>query len=116
MDGTFKTAPLLFSQLYSIHCEVGGINSRILPIVWALITSKSENCYIASFEELRRLALIEGFVLRLNFVLTDFERAAMNAMTQVFPEAQSKAYHLHLSQIIYRKIESLRLTSQYTVV
>jgi hypothetical protein len=113
MDGTFKTVPLLFSQLYSIHCEVGGINSRILPIVWALMTSKSENCYVALFEELRRLALIEGFVLRPDFVLTDFERAAMNAVTQVFPGAQSEACHFHLSQIIYRKIQSLRLVSQY---
>ena len=34
MDGTFKTVPSIFQQLYTIHCEVGGQNSRILGLHW----------------------------------------------------------------------------------
>jgi len=113
MDGTFKTVPLLFRQLYTIHCEVGGINSRILPIVWVLMTSKSQACYVSLFQALRDLAVADNFVLRPDFVLTDFERAAMNAVTDVFPGAQSKGCHFHLAQIIFRKIQSLGMATRY---
>ena len=35
MDGTFKTVPTIFCQLYSIHASVGTVdNSRILPLVY----------------------------------------------------------------------------------
>jgi len=40
MDGTFKTVPNIFFQLYTIHAQVGGDNYRILPLVYALMTSK----------------------------------------------------------------------------
>lgn len=34
MDGTFKTVPTIFHQLYSIHAPVGhDTNARILPLV-----------------------------------------------------------------------------------
>ena len=46
MDGTFKTVPTLFQQLYTIHAQVGGeSNSRVLPMVYALMTSKSKENY-----------------------------------------------------------------------
>ena len=41
MDGTFKTVPTVFRQLYlyTIHTPIGGSeNSRILPLVYSLIT------------------------------------------------------------------------------
>ncbi|POG75212.1 hypothetical protein GLOIN_2v1770416, partial [Rhizophagus irregularis DAOM 181602=DAOM 197198] len=43
MDGTFKTVPTIFHQMYTIHAPVGAEdNSRILPLVYALMTRKSE--------------------------------------------------------------------------
>src|SRR6266542_728592 len=45
MDGTFKTVPTVFCQLYTIHAPVGGKNSRILPLLYSLVTSKSEKIY-----------------------------------------------------------------------
>ncbi|GET00572.1 uncharacterized protein LOC112591534 [Rhizophagus clarus] len=38
MDGTFKTVLTIFCQLYTIHAPVGSANSRILPLVYALMT------------------------------------------------------------------------------
>ncbi|CAG8838419.1 587_t:CDS:2, partial [Cetraspora pellucida] len=46
MDGTFKTVLYIFCQLYTIHAPVGSeSNSRILPLVYALMTHKSEEMY-----------------------------------------------------------------------
>src|SRR5437764_13261262 len=47
MDGAFKTVPTLFRQLYTIHGRVGGNeNSQIMPLVYALMSRKTEECYI----------------------------------------------------------------------
>lgn len=46
MDGTFKTVPSLFQQLYTIHAPVGGEeNSRIFLMVYILMTSRTEEAY-----------------------------------------------------------------------
>ena len=46
MDGTFKTVPTLFRQLYSIHALAGRNDTfRIVPLVYALMTKKSEELY-----------------------------------------------------------------------
>jgi hypothetical protein len=41
MDGTFKIVPNMFLQMCTIHAPVGGINSRILPLVYVLMSSKN---------------------------------------------------------------------------
>lgn len=57
MDGTFNTVPVLFRQLYTIHASAGGVNnSEIVPLVYALMTSKSEEVYRRLFQELNDLA------------------------------------------------------------
>ena len=45
-DGTFKTAPPLFNQLYSIH---GIVNGDVLPLVYTLMANKTEEQYNISF-------------------------------------------------------------------
>ena len=48
MDGTFKTVPTLFRQLYSfMHLLAEYINFRIVPLVYALMTKKSEELCIS---------------------------------------------------------------------
>jgi len=38
-DGTFKCAPLLFTQLYTIH---GVVQNKMLPLVFTLLPNKNE--------------------------------------------------------------------------
>src|ERR1044072_1742871 len=46
MDSMFKTVPTIFKQLYTIHGSVGSNeNSRIMPLVFSLMSSKSKACY-----------------------------------------------------------------------
>ena len=79
MDGNSKTLPVLFLQMYTIHALVSGeSNARVLPMVYALMTGKPEECYTRLFQEL--IALGEEINLNLNppLILTDFEQAAIN--------------------------------------
>ena len=47
---------------------------------------------------------ITNIQLQLDFVITDFEKGAINAICAEFPEVQPKGCHFHLSQSIYRRI------------
>lgn len=42
-DGTFKTVPLIFSQLYTIH---GYKSDYVVPLVYILMINRTKNSYI----------------------------------------------------------------------
>ena len=52
MDGTFKAAPNLFHQLYTIHCNIadGEGENCIVPVVYALMPGKSQEIYQKLFK------------------------------------------------------------------
>ena len=53
INRTFKTIPIIFRQLYTIHGYVGGNeNLQIMPFVYALMSSKSEEYYKKLFQDL----------------------------------------------------------------
>ncbi|CAF1202206.1 unnamed protein product [Rotaria sp. Silwood1] len=113
MDGTFKTVPTLFRQLYSIHAPPGrNVNSRIVPLVYALMSVKSETLYQRLFQELNEWAEENGLELKPDFVLTDFEKASINAVKSEFPSAKSKGCHFHLGHNVYRQIQDAELTKK----
>ncbi|CAF1509331.1 unnamed protein product [Rotaria sordida] len=114
MDGTFKTVPTLFRQFYSIHAPAGGkVNFRIVPFVYALMTSKSEELYQRLFPELNELADENELESKSDFVLTDFEKGSINAVKLEYSSAQSKGCHFHLGQSVYRQIQAAGLTTKY---
>ncbi|POG64927.1 hypothetical protein GLOIN_2v1671146, partial [Rhizophagus irregularis DAOM 181602=DAOM 197198] len=53
MDGMFKIVSRIFYQLYTIHGPVGAEeNSRILPLVYVLMSGKSKELYQVLFQNL----------------------------------------------------------------
>ena len=114
MDGTFKTVPTIFKQLYTIHGSVGSNeNSRVMPLVFSLMSNKSEECYKALFQNLINFGDENNLDLQPQFVLTDFKIAAINAVRIEFPGVRNKGCHFHLSQSVYRKVQASGLTAQY---
>lgn len=114
MDGTFKTVPTIFKQLYTIHGSVGGNdNSRIMPLVYALMSSKSEQCYRRLFQDIINFSEEENIDLQPQFILTDFEQAAINAAREEFPGVRNKGCHFHLAQNVYRRVQMSGLSTQY---
>jgi hypothetical protein len=97
-DGTFKTVPTIFFQLYTVHCFAG--NGQSFPCVYVLLTNKREETYA---RVMRQLAAMGGNPTDL---LVDYERAAMNAFMDVFPDADVKGCFFHLAQNVYRQVSN----------
>jgi hypothetical protein len=115
MDGTFKTVPTLFYQLYTIHAPVGANdNYRILPLVYALMSSKTEDLYRALFQYLNEFSEEINIELKPSTIITDFERASINACSNEFPDVTNKGCFFHLSQNGWRKIQEAGLVTQYS--
>ena len=109
MDGTLKTVPILFRQLYSIHASAGGnVNFRLVPLVYVLMTMKNEELYEKLFKELNEMAEEHELELKPDFILTDFKKGSNNAVKSKFPSAQSKG--CRLGQSVYRQTQDAGLT------
>jgi hypothetical protein len=114
MDGTFKIVPTIFRQLYSIHAPVGtGENAKVLPLVYALMSSKSEEIYTRMFQELNDYANDNNIILNPKFIITDFEKASINASGREFPSSINKGCLFHFGQNIWRKIQEVGLAGKY---
>ena len=70
MDGTFKSAPQFFSQLYSIH---GLFRGHVVPLVYCLLTSKTRATYYKVFNIIKAQLATQNLQLNPNFVMSDFE-------------------------------------------
>ncbi|CAN7938308.1 unnamed protein product [Ixodes hexagonus] len=107
-DGTFKVAPALFYQLYTVHCKVNG---AVIPAVYVLMKSKTEAAYTKLLSVLKsKCAAADP-----STVLLDFEQAANNAFRRVFPSCQALGCFFHLRQCVYRKLQSEGLQESYWV-
>ncbi|XP_068225227.1 uncharacterized protein [Palaemon carinicauda] len=81
MDGTFKTVPTVFKQLYTIHAPVGPQErSRILPLVYVLMTRKNIESYVQVFRDLLDYAAESDIVLSPEMIITDFEIGVISSM------------------------------------
>lgn len=94
-DGTFKTVPLLFHQLYTVHWLK---ENASVPLVFALLLNTLEETYIRFFQELKNLEPL----LSPRTITTDFEKAMINAVKKEFPNAKQRGCFFHFTQCIFR--------------
>lgn len=106
-DGTFKVAPSLYFQLYSIHFKfISGIN----PVgLYCLLRNKTKPTYE---EMLRQIKLL---IPRADpsVILVDFERAPMTAFRDAYPDARVTGCYFHLFQSVIRKVNELGMKTDY---
>lgn len=67
------------------------------------MTSKQQCCYERLFKDLISICDDFGFYVSPKCIITDFEKAAINAAYKVFPECQQKGCFFHLGQNIGEK-------------
>ena len=84
-----------------------------MPLVYALMSSKSWECYERLFQDLIDFSDEQDIHLQPQFILTDFEQAAINAANTKFPSTQNKGCLFHLAQSVYRKIQTSGLAVRY---
>ena len=112
-DGTFKTAPSLFSQVYTIHGLRGGPNplqdGHLLPSLFVLLPNKTESTYIRMWEQSHLLCP----TAQPTHMIMDFELAAINSFELEWPLTNVKGCFFHLTQNVWRKIQEVGLQADY---
>ena len=107
MDGTFKIVPDLFYQLYTVHVMTAA--GYMIPALFSLLLNKTRETYSRVFAQMK--------VLRPNVfpnrIMVDFEQAAISAAEEAFPQAVISGCFYHLSQSVYRKVQSEGLQNLY---
>ena len=91
------------------------------PSTVSLVARLSHTCIYALLPDKREATyrrVIAGLLharpdLQPQSVLVDYERAAVNALQNAFPQTNVKGCFFHLSQNIYRKVQSNGLQEQY---
>ena len=106
-DGTFDSSPLIFYQLYSIHCKVG---SSYPACVYVLLPNKNEDTYNRMHDYLINNVMINP---NPNRYLVDFELAAINSVRRFFPNCEVSCCYFHLNQSLVRKVGQLGLKRRF---
>lgn len=110
-DGTFKSCPKYFYQIYTIISFAQG---SYMPVAFFLLPGKSSNTYSAMFNMFKSLYQeVNGEDLEGKTLHLDFEKAAQNAATAQLPTVTLKGCLFHLKQNWWRKIQELGLSSEY---
>lgn len=83
-DGTFKTVPSMFFQLYSIHAVFMGYT---FPLIYCLSTRKTQNFYTQMMGRIRDHASELNLNFNPQIIMSDFELAFINAARDIFPNS-----------------------------
>lgn len=111
LDGTFKTCPKIFTQIFTVH---GTLNDVVLPLVYALLPNKTTESYQAVLRSISGKCLELGFpALRPQSVMSDFELGIINSVRQIFPRSIILLCFFHLKQSVWRHLQELGLQVAY---
>ncbi|XP_076069776.1 uncharacterized protein LOC143041652 [Oratosquilla oratoria] len=111
VDGTFRTAPKLFHQLYIIRCPLG---ESAITCVYAFLSGKTQSIYEELFQAIVEPCATLGFNLDPTTITTDFELATVNAIRTVYGDhVQCHGCFFQLTQNTWRKIQELGFVTLY---
>lgn len=109
-DGTFKICPVPFTEVYTIHADLGSSEDTInvIPLIYALLSHKRKTTYTTLF------SLIKSQIPDWNpsIFITDFEEAAIQAIADVFPNAEHQGCYYHFSNKLWRKSKQLGIKNK----
>ncbi len=109
MDGTFKSSPSLFYQIYTIHIVR---EWKQYPVVFFLLPDKTEATYSAAFRALQQNCQN----LNPRYIFTDMESAVIVAIRMQFYNSIHKFCNFHFNQALFRKVQSLGIVAEYNDV
>jgi len=110
VDGTFKSYPKLYTQLYSMHGLYGGF---VVPLVYTLLLNKSSTTYYNMFGKVRDAMSRLNLVFNPKFIISDFESSLPEAILLQFPNASHVGCHFHFGQALWRKVQDAGLATHY---
>ncbi|KAF9762292.1 hypothetical protein NGRA_2117, partial [Nosema granulosis] len=98
MDGTFKSCPFDFYQVYIIHASIYG---KTYSLLYALLDRKTKNQYVKLFEYVRTLVEPKN----IKRIVMDFEKAALEAAEEVFKGVIVEGCYFHWTQMVLRNLK-----------
>lgn len=110
VDGTFKSCPNFYTQLFTIH---GLKNEIYVPLVFFLLPDKSASTYRRALQHIVSKCASLSIQCSPLEVFIDFESAIHTAVEEVFPGSRIRGCRFHLGQSWWRKIQELGLTRVY---
>lgn len=109
-DGTFDYCTKFFVQLFTIHAFRNG---HYVPLIWALLPSKTVEVYRRLFEKLVQICDNRNLVFQPKTFVADFEIAIRSAAKLVWSNITMVGCRFHLGQAWYRKIQECGLSIVY---
>lgn len=111
MDGTFKSSPNIFLQIYAIHVK---INDQWFPVILTLMERKTKQSYQILFTILKEEIQIKfDRTLNPTYISTDYESAVIDVIKAEFPHAEICGCLFHLSQSFWRRVQLEGISEEY---
>ena len=108
VDGTFKSAPVIYYQLFIIH---GFLFGFMFPCCYILVKNKDYNCYKKVFENLKEHSGM--YELKPKRITCDFELALIKSLRFHFPNADIKGCLFHFGQCIWKTVSVCGFKKKY---
>lgn len=106
LDGTFKVVPTIYHQLFVIHGPINRVHRVVYPMVFALMSGKSQELYGQVFRLLKEATItLLNRTLDPTLTMSDFEISSRNAILAAFDNVRIHSCNFHLGQIIYRRLQ-----------
>ena len=102
IDGTSKSCPKFFDQVYSIH---GCKHENYMPLVFALLPTRTQKCYAELWTLVIRICEERHLILCPDAIHIDFEQSMISVIVSVFPATKIKCCR--------RRIQELGLSAEY---
>lgn len=106
-DGTFKSAPHPFYQLFTLHVDINSDKNatNIIPVLYALLPNKTQSTYTRLFTLIRDALHVNILEFK-----SDYEVAIMNAVKDVYPNAKISGCYFHYQKAIKKKAKEMKVT------
>ncbi|GAB1867329.1 hypothetical protein CAJAP_08408 [Camponotus japonicus] len=97
VDGTFSTVPRFphVAQMYTIHIRYMETN---IAAIYILCEKRTKSMYNAIWKKIKELA--PDFQKNLQFIMTDYEAAAILSMNENFPQSKIHGCWFHFNQFL----------------
>ena len=102
LGGTFKSSPVQFMQLHTVHCLT---NHRNIVKSYALLPNKRRATYVEMLTEVQRLK----HSAMPHSLTTDFESSMLSALNQIYPGIPQVRCLFHLAKSVFRCVQNIEL-------
>ena len=108
MDGTFKSAPKYFTQMFTLH----GLfpDGWHMPLTYGLLPGKTTTLYKNLFEEIDSYGPFQP-----QSIQCDFELAVHNAVAEVWPSSTRRGCNFHHKKALLKHLRQCDLMEEYLV-